>query len=82
MRFALRNKTKLIQAFGEDEYNRILSSLKQHALVRDIPETTSLDSVKYPILNVRSPGEKIYQFAVLGSRWDVIHVAFYGATNK
>lgn len=82
MRFALRNKSKLIQAFGEDEYNRILSSLKQYALDRDDPETTLHDGVKYPILNVCSPGEMIYQFAVLGSKWDVIHVAYYGKTTK
>lgn len=78
MRFALRNKTKLIQAFGEDEYNRILSSLKQYAKERDEPETKLLDGVQYPILSVCSPGEAIYLFAVIGSKWDVIHVAYYG----
>lgn len=82
MRFALRNKTKLIQAFGEDEYNRILSSLKQYALDRYKPETHSQDGVRYPILDVCSPGEIIYQFAVIGSMWDVIHVAYYKTIRK
>ncbi len=81
MRFALRNRTKLIKAFGEDEYKKILSSLKLYSQENDTPETTSQDNVKYPILNVHSPGEKIYQFAVLGSKWDVIHVAFYAALD-
>lgn len=77
MRFALRNKTKLIQAFGEDKYNRILSSLKQYALDRSEPETTNLDGIKYPVFKVCSSDGTIYQFAVIGSKWDVIHVAFY-----
>lgn len=81
MRFALRNKSKLIQAFGEDEYNMILSSLKLYAMERDEPETTFQDGVQYPILSVCSPGETIYQFAVIGSKWDVIHVAFYGKSK-
>lgn len=57
MRFALRNKFKLIQAFGEDEYSMILSSLKLYAMERDEPETAFQDGVNYPILSVCSPGE-------------------------
>ena len=82
MRFALRNRSKLIQAFGEDEYNRILSSLKLYALDRYEPETTLINEVKYPILSIRSPGGVTYQFAIVGSKWDVIHVAYYGKTTK
>lgn len=77
MRFALRNRTKLIKAFGEDEYKKILSSLKLYSQENDTAETTSLDNVKYPILSVSSPGKVTYQFAIIGSKWDIIYIAFY-----
>lgn len=79
MRFALRNKEKLIKAFGEDGYFNILSALKQYSRNTDTIQTTSVNNIPYPVFRINIKDGDTYQFAVLGSKFDVIRVAFYGS---
>ena len=65
MRFALRNKSKLIKAFGEDYYKLLISSLTAFAK-RNIP-------------NVQPSADSNFQFAIVGKQYDVLHVAYYSA---
>ena len=77
MRFALRNKTNLINAFGEAYYNELIASnytpdchywneaIQKEML--DMPSSTHPD--------------KTFSFAIVSEMWDVITLAYYSASN-
>lgn len=83
MRFALRNKTKLINAFGEAYYNELIASINSfqsnytpdchywnEAIQKemlDMPSSTHLD--------------KTFSFAIVSEMWDVITLAYYSESN-
>ena len=57
MRFALRNKTKLIKAFDESYYNLLMESLKQHFKNSEEIQTYSIEGEKYQIIDVQCTTE-------------------------
>lgn len=82
MRFALRNKTKLIKSFGEDYYKLLISSLIAFAKSgREITAYT-IEGYNYEFVNIpniQPKTDSCFQFAIVGRRYDIIHVAYYSA---
>lgn len=72
MRFALRNKSKLIKAFGEDYYKLLISSLTAYTI-----EGYTYEFINIP--NVQPSADSNFQFAIVGKQYDVLHVAYYSA---
>lgn len=54
MRFALRNKTKLINAFDEDYYNLLIESLKQYFANNRERKESNDNSMVFLWCNIRS----------------------------
>lgn len=80
MRFALRNKSKLIKAFGEDYYKLLISSLTAFAksnreIVVYTVEGYTFEFINIP--NIQPNADSNFQFAIVGKRYDVMHVAYY-----
>ena len=78
MRFALRNKSKLIKAFGEDYYKLLTAFAKSN---REIAAYT-VEGYTYEFINipnVQPNADSNFQFAIVGKMYDVIHVAYYSA---
>ena len=82
MRFALRNKSKLIKAFGEDYYKLLMSSLTAFAKSNREIAAYTVEGNTYEFINipnVQPNADSNFQFAIVGKMYDVIHVAYYSA---
>ena len=80
MRFALRNKTKLIKAFDESYYNLLMDSLKQHIANNETIQGYSIEGEKYQIIdvpNAQPNTDSFFQFAVVRVKYDVLTLAYY-----
>lgn len=80
MRFALRNKTKLIKAFDESYYNLLMESLKQHFKNSEEIQMYSIEGEKYQIIdvpNIQPNTDNCFQFAVVRVKYDVLTLAYY-----
>lgn len=81
MRFVIRNKSRLIEAFGDDFYKTIHQSLKHYFesnkdIERHKKDGYDLDFISVPDNNCT------YQFAIVGQKYDVLTLAYYPANNK
>lgn len=83
MRFALRNKSKLIKAFGESFYCELIECLTIHFKYNVAIENNQIDGLEYQIINVPSERDtdKVYQFAITGQIYDVLKLAYYKTIN-
>lgn len=82
MRFALRNKAKLIKSFGEDYYKLLVSSLTDFAKSNREITAYTVEGYTYEFINipnVQPSADSYFQFAIVGRRYDVVHVAYYSA---
>nr|DAY57977.1 MAG TPA: hypothetical protein [Caudoviricetes sp.] len=82
MRFALRNKAKLIKSFGEDYYKLLVSSLTAFAKSSREIAAYTVEGYTYEFINipnVQPSADSYFQFAIVGRQYDVIHVAYYSA---
>jgi len=82
MRFALRNKPKLVKAFGEDYYNLIVESLRKYFSDRSTIEKYKIDGVNYEFINVpniQHNTDSFFQFAIINNKYDVVMLAYYSA---
>ncbi len=79
MRFALRNKSKLIKAFGEPFYCELIKCLSNHFKCNTAIESAQIEGLDYQIINVSSEQDanKVYQFAITGQMYDVLRLAYY-----
>lgn len=80
MRFALRNKTKLINAFDEDYYNLLIESLKQYFANNETIHSYSVEGEKYQFIdipNVQPQTDSFFQFAIIEKKYDVLTLAYY-----
>lgn len=84
MRFALRNKSKLIKAFGEPFYRELIKCLTSHFKCNAAIESREIDGLEYRIFNVASnlDTNKVYQFAITGQVYDVLKLAYYKTTDS
>lgn len=82
MRFALRNKAKLIKSFGEDYYKLLVSSLTDFAKSNREIAPYTIEGYSYEFVdipNIQPKTDSYFQFAIVGRQYDVIHVAYYSA---
>lgn len=84
MRFALRNKSKLIKAFGEPFYHELIKCLTSHFKRNAAIESYRIESLEYQVINVPSErdADKVYQFAITGQVYDVLKLAYYKTTDS
>jgi hypothetical protein len=81
MRLVIRNKSKLISAFGEGYYNTLIDSIKNFTYEPDKTfwnEALKMEMVEIPSSTNQSVS---YTFAIVSEKWDVIILAFY-SENK
>lgn len=84
MRFALRNKAKLIKSFGEDYYKLLVSSLTDFAKTNREIAAYTIEGYTYEFINIPNVQPNIdsyFQFAIVGRQYDVIHVAYYSTVG-
>ena len=76
MRFALRNKSRIKQAYGDDFCDNMIRCLKEYFLInQDIPRGKK-DGYTHDFITV--PGsEYSYQFAIVGEKYDVLTLAYF-----
>lgn len=79
MRFALRNKSKLIKAFGEPFYCELIKCLQNHFKRNAAIESSRIEGLEYQVINVSCERDtnKVYQFAITGQMYDVLKLAYY-----
>ncbi len=84
MRFALRNKSKLIKAFGEPFYCELIKCLTNHFKCNTAIESYQIEGLEYQVINVPSErdADKVYQFAITGQMYDVLRLAYYKTTDS
>lgn len=81
MRLVLRNKKKLVGAFGEAYYNTLIESIKSYSYEPDkVFWNEVLRKEMLDIPNVNNP-DTIFTFAIISEMWDVVILAFY-SENK
>jgi hypothetical protein len=83
MRFALRNKNKIVNDFGLDYYNLLINSLTRYFKTRiEIPEY-NLSGVKgYKFIfvpNIQPNTDCEFEFAIIEKTYDVYKLAYYSA---
>lgn len=78
MRFALRNKDKLIQAFGDPFYCELVECLKKHFESDTANDRCRIEGLNKEAIKVTSStAGKIHIFAVIGQMYDVVRLAYY-----
>lgn len=76
MRFALRNKSRLKQAYGETFCNELVSLLKKYfANNQDIP-CSRKEGYAHEFVSVPGSG-CTYQFAIVNKQYDVLTLAYF-----
>lgn len=80
MRFALRNKDKLVNAFGKEAHQLLLDSLKDYARNHeDVSVSGSLPGERsyqvFLVPSLKGTGDR-FKFAIIKKVYDVYHVAF------
>ena len=83
MRYSLRNKDKLVKAFGIDFYRELDESLKHH--FRSVVEIQEHAETGHANMFVRVPsvkGKQEFTFAITGKKYDVYNLAYYQIINK
>lgn len=78
MRFALRNKKKIIDAFDETYHNRMVASLKAHFIQNETIEEHKNDQDKYAITIVSDleNTDGMFIFYVIRKTYDVYLLAY------
>lgn len=75
MRFALRNKIRIKQAYGEAFCDDIVYCLKEYFQAnQDIPRSKK-DGYTHEFISVPGRG-CLYQFAIVGEKYDVLTLAY------
>lgn len=81
MRFALRNKTKLISAFGEPFYLQLTKCLTEYFKTNTQIERLDVEGLNYQIVQVEKVNE-VLQFAITGEKYDVLTLAYYKTIKR
>lgn len=76
MRFALRNKSRIKQAYGEAFCDDMMCCLEKYfQLNQDIPRSKK-DGYTHEFISV--PGsDGTFQFAIVGEKYDVLTLAYF-----
>lgn len=78
MRYALRNRHKLYEAYGDEALKRITESLNAHFKEHAIIQFEVLADDKYPTMSIDDKGHTcgLILFYVIKTNFDVINLAF------
>lgn len=82
MRLVLRNKDKIVNAFGEDYYELLISSIKSYQYNPD--DRYEIKGTGHEFINVpssQSKSDAMFQFAITKEMYDVIVLAYYSAIS-
>ncbi|MDH6308086.1 hypothetical protein M2451_002605 [Dysgonomonas sp. PFB1-18] len=82
MRFALRNKSKLIKAFGEPFYLQLIKCLSNHFESNVQIDRLEIEGLNYQVIEVPKSSSEIYQFAVTREMYDVLTLAYYKTVER
>lgn len=78
MRYALRNRDKLKEAFGEPFYIELIKCLSQHFQSNVANDRHQIEGISYPVIKVAGVSHgTTHIFAVLGQIYDVVRLAYY-----
>ena len=81
MRFALRNKSRLIESFEADFCKDMIQCLTFYFKNNEVVERHKKDGYNHDFISV--PGSTCtYQFAIVRQQYDVLTLAYYPASNK
>lgn len=76
MRFALRNKSRLIESFGAAFCEEMIGCLKAYfTSTQDIPRYKK-DGYSHEFISVSGCGSS-YQFAIIKEQYDVLTLAYF-----
>lgn len=75
MRFALRNKKKLVEKLGQGFYQTLINSLKNYAETNE--ELTIGDKVNDKDSILVNHKDQTFQFVIIRKTFDVYTVAYY-----
>ena len=78
MRYALRNRDKLKEAFGEPFYIELIKCLSRHFQSDRVNDRHQIEGVSLPVIKVAGITQgSTHIFAVLGQTYDVVRLAYY-----
>ena len=78
MRYALRNRDKLKEAFGEPFYIELVKCLSRHFQSDSANDRRQIEGISYPVIKVAGLSHgTMHIFAVLGQKYDVVRLAYY-----
>lgn len=80
MRYALRNKGRLIESFGCDLCNRLIECLNVYFSINEKIERFNKDGYTQDFINVPG-GDCSYCFAIVGEQYDVLTLAYFPLTK-
>jgi hypothetical protein len=83
MRYALRNRDKLKEAFGEPFYLELIKCLSKHFQSNAANDRHEIAGVSHPCIKVAGmEAGTTHIFAVLGQTYDVVRLAYYKTEGK
>lgn len=78
MRYALRNRDKLKEAFGEAFYVELIKCLSRHFQSNIANDRHQIEGVSHPVIKVAGLSNgTTHIFVVLGQTYDVVRLAYY-----
>lgn len=78
MRYALRNRDKLKEAFGEAFYIELIKCLSRHFQSDSANDRCQIEGVSRPVIKVAGLSHgTTHIFVVLGQTYDVVRLAYY-----
>lgn len=78
MRYALRNRDKLKEAFGEAFYIELVKCLSRHFQSDRANDRHQIEGISHPVIKVAGLTHgTTHIFVVLGQTYDVVRLAYY-----
>lgn len=78
MRYALRNRDKLKEAFGEPFYIELIKCLSRHFQSDSANDRCQIEGISHPAIKVAGLSNgTTHIFVVLGQTYDVVRLAYY-----
>ena len=78
MRYALRNREKLKDAFGEAFYIELIKCLSRHFQSDSTSDRCQIEGISRPVIKVAGLSHgTTHIFVVLGQTYDVVRLAYY-----
>lgn len=82
MRYALRNKKKIVAALGVDYHSLLIKSLDLFFKEDEPIQEHKYEGMNQKIIhvpNAQPNTDGLFEFAIISKRFDVYHLAYYSA---